>query len=222
MVREGRAKAYLNGLLERYRESPEFCGSGFLSMLFDFALDYEGASPAETTPSILRTVLLELFPRKVCCEPEEAKDIVAEVRAFFRFAQRRWNHRRSGPCLKLLTPKLIDRLEFRLGDTRRFGMAKSLFTAGCEAGFDMESEEGLQEAVAALNAQPRGGQDWSRWLGESRATWASSRVELGGDPSEPWTLWRKPATQAQSGRRNADSTSGSSIASIDLNSLIGI
>jgi hypothetical protein len=54
--------------------------------------------------------------------------------------------------LASLTPQAARRLERALQDTANFGMAKSFVLMGKEAGFDMESPEGMQAWVQAYNA----------------------------------------------------------------------
>ena len=51
-----------------------------------------------------------------------------------------------------LTPQAARRLERELQEPANFGMAKSFVLMGKEAGFDMESPEGMQAWVQAYNA----------------------------------------------------------------------
>jgi hypothetical protein len=41
-----------------------------------------------------------------------------------------------------------------LSDKRNFGMAKSLFAAGAEAGFDMRSQKGIDEWMRQASSMP--------------------------------------------------------------------
>jgi hypothetical protein len=54
--------------------------------------------------------------------------------------------------LARLTPQAARRLERELQEPANFGMAKSFVLMGQEAGFDMESPEGMQAWVEAYNA----------------------------------------------------------------------
>ncbi len=45
-------------------------------------------------------------------------------------------------------------LEAALSDSSNFGMAKSAFMAGRDAGFDMESKEGLEAWMRAMQSRP--------------------------------------------------------------------
>jgi hypothetical protein len=48
----------------------------------------------------------------------------------------------------------VKKLEAALSDTSRFGMAKSLVMGGREAGFDMESKEGIEAWMRVTQSQP--------------------------------------------------------------------
>jgi hypothetical protein len=54
--------------------------------------------------------------------------------------------------LARLTPQAARRLERELQEPANFGMAKSFVLMGKEAGFDMESPEGMRAWVKAYNA----------------------------------------------------------------------
>lgn len=48
----------------------------------------------------------------------------------------------------------MKKLEAALSDTSKFGMAKSLFIGGREAGFDMESKEGIEAWMRVMQSEP--------------------------------------------------------------------
>ena len=73
-------------------------------------------------------------------EPDAAQEIVAELRAFWQFLKRTRSLEKANTILDLLTDEDADRLEAELADPENFGMAKSIFTAGANAGFDMTDE----------------------------------------------------------------------------------
>jgi hypothetical protein len=97
-------------------------------------------------------VVYDLFPRKVLTERGDGAEIIQELHAFWRFLQRADDLPRAQQMLSLLTPQAAARLERKLQDPRNFGLAKSFVLLGKEAGFDMESTEGMQAWVAAYNA----------------------------------------------------------------------
>ena len=74
------------------------------------------------------------------------------MQAFWRFLHRAYHLPRAPQMLALLPPHAARRLERKLQDPTNFGLAKSFVLLGQEAGFDMESPEGMQAWVAAYHA----------------------------------------------------------------------
>jgi hypothetical protein len=56
--------------------------------------------------------------------------------------------------LRVLGGDAVKKLEAALSDTSTFGMAKSLFMGGREAGFDMDSKEGIEAWMRVMQSQP--------------------------------------------------------------------
>jgi len=150
---------YREGLMEAFAESPE--GQqymeangpvGWTASMLDFAFDYLGVTPTEMSVPNLREILYDLFPRKVSVEPEVAGEIVEELRAFWRFVERQYGLPQSHEFLGNLDKEAEEELRRELSDPSNFGMAKSLFMTGQQAGFDMTSQEDAERFVAAYNA----------------------------------------------------------------------
>ena len=57
-------------------------------------------------------------------------------------------------CLRILGGDAAKKLGAALSDASKFGMAKSIVMAGSEAGFDMESKEGIEAWMRRLQSQP--------------------------------------------------------------------
>lgn len=104
------------------------------------------------TPDDLEEVLYDLFPRKVITERGDGAEIIQELRAFWHFLQRVYQLPHARQILARLTPQAARRLERELQEPANFGMAKSFVLMGQEAGFDMESPEGMRAWVEAYNA----------------------------------------------------------------------
>jgi hypothetical protein len=79
-------------------------------------------------------------------------EIIQELRAFWHFLQRVYQLPQADQLLARLTPQAARRLERELQEPANFGMAKSFIMMGKEAGFDMESPEGLRAWLEAYNA----------------------------------------------------------------------
>jgi hypothetical protein len=104
------------------------------------------------TTADLEEVAYSLFPRKVLTEKGDGAEIIQELRAFWQFLQRVYQLPQAEQMLAGLTPQAARRLERELQEPANFGMAKSFVLMGKEAGFDMESPEGMRAWVEAYNA----------------------------------------------------------------------
>jgi hypothetical protein len=156
---EEKAVRYEQALMEQFAASPEGHTTiqrgtelGWARALIHYAITYAGVTPAMMTPSDLDAVVFGLFPRKVITESGDGAEIIQELRAFWHFLQRVYQLPQARQMLARLTPQAARRLERELQEPTNFGMAKSFVLMGQEAGFDMESPEGMRAWVAAYNA----------------------------------------------------------------------
>jgi hypothetical protein len=147
-------------LLEGFAESPEAgalpFGIGWSPLVLEYGRDYHGITIATMTADQFEDIVFGVFPRKVSCEPTEARPIVEELRAFWTFLKR-LGLEQAEACIRLLGANAVAKLERELSNPDNFGMAKSFFMAGRSAGFDMSSEAGTAAWMAAYNARIAGG-----------------------------------------------------------------
>jgi hypothetical protein len=156
---EEKAVRYEHALMEQFAASPEGqaitqTGTelGWAGAMIHYAITYPGATPPTMTTSDLEEVVFGLFPRKVITERGDGVEIIQELRAFWHFLQRVYQLPQTKQMLAHLTPQATQRLERELQEPANFGMAKSFVLLGQEAGFDMESPEGMRAWVEAYNA----------------------------------------------------------------------
>jgi hypothetical protein len=162
-----RVETYIAGLMEEFVASAEaqpvfdqYGNGGWPALMMEYAINYPGVTPPEMSLADFNEVVFELFPRKVSTEPESAPAIVAELRAFWHFLQRQYGLANAKPILASLTDTAARRLERELANPANYGMAKSFFMRGMEAGFDMTSQKGIDEFTAAYNSSlPGGGEE---------------------------------------------------------------
>ncbi|HEY7158720.1 MAG TPA: hypothetical protein VH575_32550 [Gemmataceae bacterium] len=159
-----RVESYIDGLMEEFVASAEaqpvfdqYGNGGWPALMMEYAINYPGVTPPEMSPADFNEVVFELFPRKVSTEPESAPSIVAELRAFWHFLQRQYGLANAKPILASLTDAAARRLERELANPANYGMAKSLFMRGIQAGFDMTTKEGIDAFTAAYNSSLPGG-----------------------------------------------------------------
>ncbi len=156
---EEKAVRYEHDLMEQFAASPEGqaikeTGTelGWAGAMIHYAINYPGVTPATMTPSDLEEVVYTLFPRKVITETGDGAEIIQELQAFWHFLERVYQLPQAKQILARLTPQAARRLERALQEPTNFGMAKSFVLMGKEAGFDMESPEGMHAWVEAYNA----------------------------------------------------------------------
>ena len=132
-------KAYLKA----HPEMQEYVGS-WIDQLLYFGYAYESVTLPHMTRDDLEVVVTELFPRKVSLlNPDEADTTIPELIAFWQFLKRAYKHPSASRILTFLK-KIQPKFKGMINDSSKFGMAKSFFMAGSEAGFDMTTEKGLK------------------------------------------------------------------------------
>jgi hypothetical protein len=156
---EEKAVRYEEALMNQFAASPEGQAIkergtelGWARALIHYAITYPGVTPPAMTTGDLEEVVFDLFPRKVITERGDGAEIIQELQAFWRFLQRVYQLPQARQMLARLTPQAARRLERELQEPVNFGMAKSFVLMGQEAGFDMESPEGMRAWVEAYNA----------------------------------------------------------------------
>ncbi len=157
---EKKASQYQEQLLQLFEQSPEGQAlrdegieAGWASMLIDFGMNYLSVTPPQMAPHHLREILFELFPRKVSAAATEVPDIICELQAFWQFLQREFHLENAAACLSMLDEKAVRKLKSEMSNPANFGIAKSFVMMGMERGFDLSSEEGINEWMANYNAE---------------------------------------------------------------------
>lgn len=158
---ETRFNEYKDALLASFFESSEgqalqeqHPGAGFWAdQLMYYGYAYQGATPPKLSVSDVDEIVTELFPRKISLStPDEANDAIPELVAFWQFLKREYRVRQADAILHLLNRLAPDFIR-RMNDPSNFGMAKSFFMMGQQAGFDMTTREGLDAFMAVYNAR---------------------------------------------------------------------
>ena len=150
-VDEELAEHYIDAVMERFGASPEglavfdeYGDLGWAAAAMDYGMRFLGVDLATMRRGDIEEVLLDIFPRKVSCSPKAAPEIVAELRALWRFARRVTSLPFASECLALLDHAgLVNELQRALADTSKYGMAKSFVMQGRGAGYDMTKQADL-------------------------------------------------------------------------------
>jgi hypothetical protein len=149
---------YCQGLCAAFDQSPEgqACREhldelGWTDTFLYYGLAYCGKTPPRMSRGNLEEVLFELIPRKVSTSAESAEAIVTELRAFWEFLSREYELPQAAAFANSLDGKATCRLERELSNPANFGMAKSILMLGDKLGFDMTTQEGLDEFMVRYN-----------------------------------------------------------------------
>ena len=195
---EKKASQYQDQLLQLFEQSPEGqelrdegIEAGWASLLIDFGMHYLSVTPPQMAPHHLREILFELFPRKVSAAADEAPAIIRELQVFWHFLQREFHLENAAACLSVLDEKAARKLKGEMSNPANFGIAKSFVMMGMERGFDLSSEEGMNEWMAKYNAEIVAG--------------AGPRIPLPGEQSASAQQFRdrlKPGTTRRQRKRS--------------------
>jgi len=158
---EAAFETFRKALLERFEQSPEGQerleadpGMGFWAgQLMYYGYHYEGRTVPQMTAGTVQTVVTELFPRKISLQsPEQADDTIPELVAFWRYLKREFHLQQADAVLEFLREVEPD-FPGMMNDPSNFGMAKSFFTMGRAAGFDMTTQAGMNAFMMAFNSR---------------------------------------------------------------------
>lgn len=127
---------------------------GWVYHLMDLGMSYQGVTPAQLSATDLRIILFDLIPRKISAKSEQAPEAIREFQLFWAFLQREFHLENAAACLEVLNERnTVRRMREEMENPANFGMAKSLVMMGLDRGFDVSSQEGLDEWMATYNAE---------------------------------------------------------------------
>jgi hypothetical protein len=119
--------------------------------MLDYALSHLGVTPPKMTLRDFNEVVFEIIPRQLSTEAENGPAYMRDIQAFWQFAGRQYGLPNAVPILATLGEKAGERLRKALADPANFGMGKSFILAGVEAGFNMTTQEGIDQFRAVYN-----------------------------------------------------------------------
>lgn len=138
--------------LKAYPEMAEYVGS-WIDHLIYFAYNYLNLTLPHLTPENVEVVVTELFPKKVSLlNLEDANSAIPELIAFWDFLGRKYQHEPAQEIV-LLLKKISFQFLDKMKNPQNFGLAKSFFHMGTEAGFDLTNPEELKQFQESYNNQ---------------------------------------------------------------------
>lgn len=158
---EEEVERYQDELIELFEQSAEAqelvdegLELGHVYPFLSYGGEHLGVAPPSMDAATVESVVFDLFPRKVTVMPEEASAIVQELRAFWRFLLREFALPNAAECLGVLEEATaVERLRKKLSDPSSYDMAKSMMMLGIQRGFDVTTEDGLNEWMRTYQAE---------------------------------------------------------------------
>ncbi len=154
------AMEYQDELVDLFEQSPEGqalleegCYSNWAEIMLDLGQNYLSVTPPKMSAEDIREILFDLIPRKISATDEQVPEIIRELQAFWSFLQREFHLANAATCLTVFNDKTTQRLKEEMSNPANFGMAKSMVMMGMERGFDMQTEEGINEWMRTYNAE---------------------------------------------------------------------
>jgi hypothetical protein len=151
-IDEAAAKIYETELLMLFATSFEARpviarngGIGWVHLMMQLARTHLGVTVPTMEKDDLSFILLDTFPEKISCDPEDANAIVEELRAFWAYVGREFGLANAADCASVLDDTLTEAMTDALANPENFGLAKAFIMAGKAAGFDMNDREEIDE-----------------------------------------------------------------------------
>ncbi len=142
-----RASAHFERLSEAHRKR----AWGVIDLFARYSVDYTGESPGQWSAGGVRKCCLEILPRKVTGDDALFQAVAPVLSAFFIHLDEQQLLKRGRALAEMVTP--LDRqIVANAGDSRNWGMAKSLMMQALEAGVDLNNQEELSAHFLKVNA----------------------------------------------------------------------
>ena len=162
-IDENKAERYKHDLLELFEKSPEWKAIQhdadeprplWSDMFLDMTLYTIGQPLVFADSTTMREILYDIAPRSVLASPEEAANIIHELKAFWGFIKREYDLWGAEQCLKVLNQKtIISRVEKELSDSANFGEAKALMMQALDSGIDVTDEASMHQFTERYHLQ---------------------------------------------------------------------
>lgn len=152
---------YVEELMECFIQSPEGQAHlardpemGFyIAQLILYGYRHLGVTLPQMALSHVEELVTEVFPRKISlASPDDADDAIPELVAFWEYLKREHHLFQADAILKFLR-RIEPKFKGMMNDPAKFGMAKSFFMAGRQAGVDMNDKGEMDKFMMQYNAR---------------------------------------------------------------------
>lgn len=158
-IKEFENSEMFDSLNEIQQDSSNFVISTFM----DYMYNYEYVQPTEWRPSNIESVCLDIVPRKITSDEETFENYGEILISYLKFLQ--WkNYISNAKTLIQRVEKIKHKIPIEARNPNNWGMAKSMMMSAQEQGFDLSSEEGINEfmmleQMKAINAVEQNNHD---------------------------------------------------------------
>ena len=129
-------------------EASELDSMSSYEQLFELGRVALGRTIFDLTAADVTTLLDEVFPHKVMLEAEDIAPLVADLRLFFAFLARAFDHAPAQAIVASLDDAAVARLGATVAQSASFSRERAIIAEGTRAGFDMYTREGVEAYVA--------------------------------------------------------------------------
>lgn len=152
---------YEDTFMDLFLESPEaknhmktYPRMGFwASSIISYGYQCMAVTIPQMRRSHVEEMLTELFPQKITLlNPDDADNCLPELLVFWKFLKREYQFPAADNILNYLGTIPPENFKASMNNPSNFGMAKSMFTSGQEAGFDMLEQEEVAAFMLQYNA----------------------------------------------------------------------
>ncbi len=158
-IQEEAAQEYLSNAMDAFRDSAE--GQqlhsqgqrlGYVYNFLDCGLNYMHVTVDLMTVADALEILLELFPRKLSMDVKNCRSVINELCAFWHFVDR-VHQLESAKEIETTIRSMLSTFRRKMSDTESFGMAKSIVMSAMAEGFDVSSQEDMQNFISLFNTR---------------------------------------------------------------------
>ncbi len=134
----------------REQENPDEVGE-WIGVFIETAYLYGEMTLAKMTKADVQVVMEQILPAKLTlAEPSEVEDAIPDLVAFWTFLKQEYKLRSAGAIAKYLS-SIEGKFTDWMFDPNRGGFAKQFVLQGLEAGYDMQSQEGMEAFQKVYN-----------------------------------------------------------------------
>lgn len=156
---EEEVEKYQDTLIKRFESSIE--GQAYLKgqesdwadLFLDIVIRRLGVMLQYVYTDVMREIFYDIIPATVVIDPQDASQVIEELKAFFQFLKREFSLDNADACLKVLNQKnLLKRFTDALNDPSNYSPTKIILMQMMEADVDITDEGQVAKFIEGYNA----------------------------------------------------------------------